>query len=283
SSDLASLRALRGGGDRCAVFELKHHQALLARIRTERALREALEEGRLQVYYQPEVDLVDGRWRAAEALLRWRDDGGRLQSAQEFIDVAEGSGLIVAIGRWVLERACHAAACWPTRHGVAPTLRVNVSARQFELPSLQADVAHALAVSGLPPKRLCLELTETALLGDVQAAAAGLERLRALGVGVALDDFGVGYSSLSYLKQLPVDAIKLDRRFIAGLPGDHHDLAIVRAVAGLAREIGLGVVAEGVETQAQAQAVRDCGIHRAQGFLFAPALPVDELLGRFGR
>lgn len=283
NAELASLRAHRGGGGRCAVFDLGHHHALLARIRTEDALRKALEQARLEVHYQPEVDLVDGRWCAAEALLRWRDDAGRLQSAQEFIDVAETCGLIVTVGRWVLEQACRCAAGWPQRNGEAPTLRVNVSARQFELPSLQADVAHALAGSGLPPTRLCLELTETALLGDVQAAAAGLARLRALGVCVALDDFGVGYSSLSYLKHLPVDAIKLDRRFIAGLPADRHDLAIVRAVAGLAQDIGLGLVAEGVETQAQAQAVRDCGIRRAQGFLFAPALPAAELLARFAR
>ena len=162
-------------------------------------------------------------------------------------------------------------------------LRVNVSARQFEHAGLQADVAHALAVSGLPPSQLCLELTETALLRDVSVAAQGLSRLRKLGIGVALDDFGVGYSSLSYLKHLPIDALKLDRSFVAGLPDDRHDLAIVRAIAGLARETGLGIVAEGVETEVQAQALRECGITHAQGFLFAPALANKELLARFGQ
>jgi EAL domain-containing protein (putative c-di-GMP-specific phosphodiesterase class I)/GGDEF domain-containing protein len=278
NAELASRRAQRGGRDRCAVFDIEHHRGLLARIDLERALREALDGDRMEVHYQPEVDLADGRCRAAEALLRWRADDGAPRPAQEFMEVAEGSGLVVELGRRVLQRACVAAAGWPAREGAAPTLRVNVSARQFEQASLHEDVAHALAASGLPPSRLCLELTETALLRDPAAASAALSRLRALGVGVALDDFGTGYSSLAYLKHLPIDALKLDRGFVAGLPDDRHDLAIVRAVAGLARDIGLQVVAEGVETAAQAAALRECGIHRAQGYLFAPALAGDALL-----
>ncbi len=278
NAELASQRARRGGSDRCAVFDSEHHRGLLARIRTEQALREALDGDRLEVHYQPEVDLVDGGCRAAEALLRWRDDAGRLRPAQEFMEAAEGSGLVVELGRRVLEQACRAARRWPVRDGAAPTLRVNVSARQFEQADLAQDVANALAASGLPATRLCLELTETALLRDIAAAAAGLSRLRALGVGVALDDFGTGYSSLAYLKRLPIDAIKLDRAFVSGLPDDRHDLAIVRAVAGLARDVGLQVVAEGVETQAQADALRACGVRRAQGYLFAPALEGDALL-----
>jgi EAL domain-containing protein (putative c-di-GMP-specific phosphodiesterase class I)/GGDEF domain-containing protein len=281
NAELASQRARRGGSNRCEVFDAELHRGLLARIRTEQALRDAFAAQQLQVHYQPEVDLDSGQCCAAEALLRWYDDDGRAQPAQDFMAVAEGSGLILALGRWVLEQACRAARSWPSRDGVAPILRVNVSARQFEHAGLQADVAHALAVSDLPPSQLCLEITETALLRDVSVAAQGLARLRTLGIGVALDDFGVGYSSLSYLKHLPIDAIKLDRSFIAGLPDDRHDLAIVRAVSGLAREIGLGVVAEGVENERQVAALRDCGIHRAQGFLFAPALANEELLARF--
>jgi EAL domain-containing protein (putative c-di-GMP-specific phosphodiesterase class I) len=282
NAELASQRARRGGGNRCEVFDAEHHRELLARIRTEQSLRDAFAAQQLRVHYQPEIDLRDGRWCAAEALLRWYDDaGGAVRPAEEFIAVAEGSGLIVPLGRWVLEQACRTAISWPVRDGIAPILRVNVSARQFEHAGLQADIAHALVVSGLPPSQLCLELTETALLRDLPVAAQGLSRLRRLGIGVALDDFGVGYSSLSYLKQLPIDAIKLDRSFIAGLPEDRHDLAIVRAVAGLAREIGIGIVAEGVETGEQASAVRGCGITHAQGFLFAPALENAELLARF--
>ena len=283
NAELASQRARRGGSNRCEVFDAEHHRGLLSRIRTEQALRDAFANQRLRVHYQPEIDLGDGRWCATEALLRWCDDDGRLQSAQEFMAVIEGSGLIVPLGRWVLEQACRTAREWPVCHGVAPMLRVNISARQFEHAGLQADVAHALAVSGLPPSQLCLELTETALLRDVSVAAQGLSRLRKLGIGVALDDFGVGYSSLSYLKHLPIDVLKLDRSFVADLPDDRHDLAIVRAIAGLARETGLGIVAEGVETEMQAQTLRECGITHAQGFLFAPALPNEELLERFAR
>ncbi|MCY7355449.1 MAG: sensor domain-containing phosphodiesterase [Lysobacter sp.] len=282
NAELASQRARRGGHNRCEVFDAEHHRGLLVRMRTEQALRDAFAEQRLLVYYQPEINLDDGHWHAAEALLRWRDEDGRIRVAGEFIEVAEASGLIVALGRWVLTEACRVASTWPQRDGVAPLLRVNVSARQFEQAGLVADVASALSTSGLPPSRLCLELTETALLRDPSAAAAILTRLRALGLGIALDDFGTGFSSLAYLKDLPIDALKLDQRFIAGLPDDRYDLAIVQAVATLARQTGLDVIAEGVETEKQAQALRDCGVVHAQGYLYARALPCDELVARFG-
>jgi EAL domain-containing protein (putative c-di-GMP-specific phosphodiesterase class I)/GAF domain-containing protein len=278
NAELAAARAHTIGAlNRCEIFDVEHHRGLLARLRTERALRDAFEQGALRVHYQPEVDLRDGRWHAAEALLRWHDGNGGMRKAGEFIEVAEGSGLIVDLGRWVLREACRVASGWPVRDGIAPRLSVNVSARQFEQAGLVADVAQALADSGLAPSRLCLELTETALLADTGAAADMLARLRALGVRIALDDFGTGYSSLGYLKQLPIDAIKLDRGFVAGLPGDRYDMAIVRAVAGLAHEAGIEVIAEGVETEAQAAALRDAGIHRAQGHLYAPALDAETL------
>lgn len=282
NAELASQRARQGSADRCEVFDAEHHRGLLARLRTERALRDAFAAGRMQVHYQPEIDLQDGRWCAAEALLRWGDDQGDVRVAAEFVEIAEDCGLIVPLGRWVLAEACRAATVWPMSEDRAPLLRVNVSARQFEQPGLLADVAHALSASGLPPARLCLELTETALLRDPVAAAHTLSRLRALGVGVALDDFGHGYSSLSYLKHLPIDTLKLDQSFIAGLPTDRYDLAIVQAIAGLAKQVGIEVVAEGVENDAQADALRECGIARAQGHLFSPALAEEELLERFG-
>ncbi|TKR30215.1 EAL domain-containing protein [Luteimonas gilva] len=282
NAELASQRARQGSPDRCEVFDAEHHRGLMNRLRTERALRDAVTEGRLEVHYQPEIDLRDGRWRAAEALLRWRDEQGRLHSASEFIEVAEASGQIVPLGRWVLGEACRVASAWPERDGAAPLLRVNVSARQFEQPGLIADVTQALMASGLPAERLCLELTETALLRDELAAAHTLSRLRGLGVGVALDDFGSGYSSLLYLKHLPIDALKLDQAFVAGLPTDRYDLAIVQAISTLARQVGIEVVAEGVETLQQADALRECGIGRAQGHLFAPAITADAVLKKFG-
>ena len=282
NAENASLRARETGFNRCEVFDADRHRGLLERLRVEQALREAFASGDLLLHYMPEIDLRDGRWRAAEALLRWQRPDGRVVPAGEFIEVAESSGLIVRLGRWVLLEACHAAMRWPARDGVAPMLRVNVSARQFEQAGLVTDVQVALSDSGLPPHRLCLELTETLLLRDQQTAGRTLARLRALGVHVALDDFGSGYCSLGYLKHLPIDTLKIDRGFTAGLPGNRADLAIVQAVAQLARTLGIDVVGEGVETQAQADCLRDCDIFAVQGWLYSPAIDNDALIAGFG-
>lgn len=282
NAENASLRARQTGFNRCEVFDADRHRGLLERLRTEQALREAFAAGDLVLHYMPEIDLRDGRWRAAEALLRWRTPDGRVVPAGEFIEVAESSGLIVRLGRWVLLEACHAAMRWPARGGVAPMLRVNVSARQFEQAGLITDVQIALTDSGLPPQRLCLELTETLLLRDQQTAGRTLARLRALGVHVALDDFGSGYCSLGYLKHLPIDTLKIDRGFTAGLPGNRADLAIVQAVAQLAHTLGIDVVGEGVETRAQAECLQDCNIFAVQGWLYSPAIDNDALIAGFG-
>lgn len=282
NAENASLRARANGLGRCKVFNADRHRSLLARMRTEQALRDAFADGQLLLHYMPEVDLRDGHWRSAEALLRWRTDDGRIVPAGEFIEAAESSGLIVRLGRWVLLEACNAAKRWPVRNGVAPMLRVNVSARQFEEAGLAADIDSALAESGLPPEQLCLELTETMLLRDPDGAAKILARVRALGVHVALDDFGTGYCSLGYLKYLPIDTIKIDRGFTAGLPQDRADLAIVKALVGLANDLGIDVVGEGVETDAQAQCLRDCGVIAVQGYLYSPAIDNDALVAGFG-
>lgn len=281
NAETASRRAREGRHNRCEVFDAEQHRGLLERLKIERSLREAFAEGRLIVHYQPEVRITDGRWLAAEALLRWVDGDGRVHPACEFIDIAESSGLIVPFGCRVLRMACREARRWPLRDGQAPRLRINVSARQFEQPGLVSEIANALAEAGLQPGRLCVELTETALLSDVAATARTLSRLRDLGISIALDDFGVGYSSLAYLKRLPIDVIKLDRAFVAGLPHDPYDSAIVQAVAGLARRTGMEVVAEGVETRTQAEALLACGIERAQGHLFATACDPEALLRGF--
>lgn len=283
NAETASHRARNGRHNRCEVFDADHHRGLLARLHIERALREAHAAGRIRVRYQPEVRIADGRWLAAEALLRWVDADGTLRPACEFIDIAEASGLIVPFGRHVLQAACREARRWPVlQGGIAPKLRVNLSARQFEQAGLVDDVAGALADAGLQPGRLCVELTETALLPDIDVAAQTLSRLRDLGICIALDDFGVGYSSLAYLKRLPIDVLKLDRSFVAGLPHDPYDMAIVQAVSGLARKTGIEIVAEGVETREQADALLGCGIERAQGYLFAQACDGDALLRGFG-
>ncbi len=278
NAETASKRARSGRHNRCEVFDAEQHRGLLARLKIERSLREAFASGRIRVHYQPEVVIADGRWTAAEALVRWVDDDGQWRPACEFIDIAEASGLIVPFGRCVLTEACREARHWPARNGRAPKLRVNISARQFEQTGLVEDIAAILAETGFQPGRLCVELTETALLPDIGLAAQTLSRLRDLGISVALDDFGVGYSSLAYLKRLPIDVLKLDRSFVAGLPHDPYDMAIVQAISGLAVKTGIEIVAEGVETQAQADALRECGIERAQGFLFAKPCDGETLL-----
>ena len=278
NAETASHNARNARINRCEIFDAEHHRGLVARLRLERVLREAFEAGRMRVHYQPEVDLHSGRWVAAEALLRWIDEDGRCRPAQEFVDIAEGCGLIVPIGRWVLGEACRTARQWPRHEGLGAKVRVNLSARQFEQASLVNDVVAALNESGLQPGRLCLELTESALVPDIDIAAQTLTRLREIGVSVALDDFGTGYSSLSYLKRLPIDVLKLDQSFVGGLPDDPYDLAIVQAVSGLARKTGLEIVAEGVETESQAQALRDAGVERAQGYLFSPPVDAETLL-----
>lgn len=284
NAEEASLRARDGGLNRCEVFDADRHRGLLERLRTEQALRAAFEAGELEVHYMPEVDLDTGAWRAAEALLRWRKADGRLIAAGEFIEVAEKSGLIVRLGRWVLRQACTDAAAWPLdSEGHPPMVRVNVSLRQFEDPALAADVEAALKASGLEPSRLCLELTETAMLRDSASVARTLQRLRDLGVRIALDDFGIGYCSLAYLKQLPIDTIKVDRGFVSGLPDVVEDLAIVESLALLARRLGIDVIGEGIETPAQADSLRAIGIHGGQGFLYSRAVPQDEVVAGFRR
>lgn len=272
-----------GGLERCEVFDAGRHRGLLKRMRTERALREAHERGNLHVHYQPVVDLAAGRIRGAEALLRWHD-GAVWRPACEFIDVAESSGLIVPLGRWVLVEACTAAAAWQGVEGEPPPqLSVNVSARQVAQPGLVPDVAAALEASGLAPGRLWLELTETALLPDTPIAIDALGRLRALGVHMVLDDFGTGHSSFARLKHLPIDGLKIDRDFVADLPDDPLDMAIVCSVVAVADKAGLVVVAEGVETPRQADALLECGVAKAQGYHYGRAMPEADLRGMFAR
>ena len=283
-ADAASSQAKERGRGRYEIFDPEHHEGLLSRLMLEARLKEALRKREFEVHFQPEIDLASGRVAAAEALLRWRDGAGSLRAAGEFIEVAESSGLIVPIGDWVLREACKVAAGWPDGEGgVAPLLRVNLSARQFERAGMVERVSEALADAGLPPSRLCLEITETTLMSRAEQALETLNRLRALGVSLAIDDFGIGYSSLTYLRRFPVDTLKIDRSFVEGLPGNAFDLAIVRAVNGLSRSLGLEIVAEGVEREEQAASLRELGVSRAQGWLYDRPLDAATFAGRLAR
>ena len=264
------------------VFDPDHHAALVEALHFERVLRDAFLADQFELHYQPEYDPTQQEWVAAEALLRWRD-GDRVAAASEIIGVIESSGLILAVGKWVLHRACRDAAQWlPLLDGSLPTVRVNVSGRQFDESELVGDVMDALDQSGLAPARLCLELTETTLMRDLPRALDVLVKLKAAGVSVAIDDFGTGYASLVYLKSLPVDTLKIDRSFVEGIPGSAVDTAIVQAVVGLAAALGIDVIAEGVEHLRQQQALEAIGVRRMQGWLYARAMEHAAIRNIFG-
>jgi len=277
-ADAAMYQAKEHGRNRISVFDDALAAEVRGRLELDQRLRNAVEQQQFEVHYQPEIDLADGRVLGAEALLRWRTDDG-LISAAEFIDLAEETGLIIPIGLWVLEEACRQAASWVARWpDRALTVRVNLSARQLDDGRLVEQVADVLERTGLSPQRLCLEITETAIMADAEASRRLLERLDRLGVSLAVDDFGTGYSSLAYLKQFPVDVLKIDRSFVDGLPRDAEDSAIVATIIRLAESLGMDVTAEGIETVEQAQTLTEMGCGKGQGFHFARPMPVDDFV-----
>jgi diguanylate cyclase (GGDEF)-like protein/PAS domain S-box-containing protein len=269
-ADTAMYSAKSAGGGRARLFTPELHQAAKRMHELEVDLRRALVEERLDVCYQPIVDLTTGRVVELETLLRWHDDVRGPVSPDDFVPVAEQSSLIDDLGVWVLDRALRDAAGWPAgRHGHAPGVAVNVSPRQLLDPAFPATVADLLAEHGFDPGRLCLEVTETALVGDTRELVPALQALRAVGVRLAIDDFGTGHASLTYLAQLPVDVVKVDRSFVAGVADEAGSAAIVGGVVAMAGAFGLTVVAEGVEQTQQLQRLRRLGVDRVQGFLLA--------------
>jgi predicted signal transduction protein with EAL and GGDEF domain len=276
-ADLAMYRAKARGKARFEVFEPAMGDGARERAELVADLRRALEQGGLRLAYQPVVELATGRVAAVEALARWEHPTLGAVPPDAFVPLAEETGLIAPLGRWALGEACRQARAWQEAVASPPAVAVNLSPRQFQQPGLVEDVAEALRASGLPPRLLALELTEGAMVADADEAVALLRQLKGLGVGLAIDDFGTGYSSLAYLQRLPVDRLKVDRRFVAGLGRDAGDAAIVEAVVGLARTLGLGVVAEGVETAEQAARLRELGCGLGQGFYFGRPQSAEAL------
>ncbi|MCU1448428.1 MAG: putative signaling protein [Acidimicrobiales bacterium] len=275
-ADAAMYLAKDRGRARVEVFDEAMRDESTERLVMENALRRAPERGELRALYQPIIRLSDGAMIAAEALVRWDHPERGLLDASQFVPLAEETGIIVSIGSWMLEEACASAATW-VGNGTTPAVSVNLSARELGRPDVVETVAAALEHSGLDPDRLWLEITESTLMDDADTAVAALERLRALGVHLSVDDFGTGYSSLAYLRRFPVDSLKVDRSFVAGLTEDPADSAIVEAVVSMAHSLRLFVVAEGVETDAQLARLRDLGCELAQGFLFAAPVPPAAL------
>jgi len=276
-ADLALDAAKSAGRDRLVLFRPELREALMRRSALADNLRHALDRGELELNYQPVVELPSGRMVAAEALLRWRHAGESVSPAH-FVPLAEQTGMIVPIGWWALREACEQAARWFPAHGVAVT--VNVSAAQLRESDFADRVLATLAAAGVPGAALILEITESILITDPDAAHEVLQRLRTGGVRVAVDDFGTGYSSLSYLMSLPVDVLKLDRAFV-GPEHERRQYAITGAVLQLASVLDLVTIAEGVEEEAQARALTRLGCPLAQGYLYSspvPASGVDALL-----
>ena len=278
-ADLALYRSKNEGRSAFHFYESGMDAALQRRRAVDAGLRRALARSELTLAFQPLINIAENRVHALEALLRWSDQDGHAVGPEEFIPIAEETGLIVPIGEWVLREACAAAANWPDQVSVA----VNLSPVQFKNPGLVEQVKAALAASGLSPRRLELEVTESVLMANNKLNLTILQQLHELGAKICMDDFGTGYSSLSYLRSFPFDKIKIDQSFVRDSSTSDDARAIVEAVIGLGRSLGMATTAEGVETEAQLDLVRDQGCTEAQGFLFSAPLPlnaVNELLAR---
>jgi EAL domain-containing protein (putative c-di-GMP-specific phosphodiesterase class I) len=277
-ADAAMYRAKDGGGNRYAYFDSRIRRRADARLAGYTALRRAVDECQFQVRYQPMVTLQDGSLAGMEALVRWQDAKGGLRAPHEFIDLAEETGLIVPLGAFVLRTALLELPrlCWD---GSSPArMSVNVSARQLTSPEFLPTVRRSLADSGVAPQRLSLEITESVLLTRSAAVYGVIDQLKKIGVSLSLDDFGTGHSSLDYLRLVPVDELKVDRRFVAELTTNRESRAIVSAVIHLGHELGLRVVAEGIERPEQAECLADLGCDLAQGFYYSPPLPPQDVL-----
>jgi diguanylate cyclase (GGDEF)-like protein len=279
----AMYRAKKRGPGRYELFDDAMRADILSRLRIEAELRRALDQGELVVHYQPIVDIASGKPVAVEALVRWEHPQRGLMPPLDFIPIAEETGLIVELGRWVLKQACAQGATWQRRFAVPLEIFVNVSGRQIADPIFPEQVADVATRSGLLPGTLSLEVTESVLIEEAESPMTVLSELAKHGLQLVLDDFGTGYSSLSYLKQFPLDGLKIDRAFTKSLGRTHRDTAMVKAVVDMSRALGMTLVAEGVETEEQLGHLRQLGCDWVQGYLFCrphPAQQIGEFLAR---
>jgi diguanylate cyclase (GGDEF)-like protein/PAS domain S-box-containing protein len=274
NADIAMYRAKSDGKGRYVAFHTSMQVDTLARLELENDLRRAIANGELRVHYQPIVSVASARVTEMEALVRWQHPTRGLLPPASFIEIAEQTGLIVPLGKWVLEEGCRQMAAWHAEVLTIPpmSLSVNLSPREFQSPNLVDEVARILLATGLPAGCLKLEITEGIVMRDVEATITTLWRLKQLGIRIAIDDFGTGYSSLGYLKRLPVDVLKIDRSFVSGLGRNSEDAAIVRAIIAMAKSLGLAVTGEGVETEEQADLLGAWGCDRGQGYYYGKPL-----------
>jgi predicted signal transduction protein with EAL and GGDEF domain len=278
-ADIALYLAKTEARGSARFFEPEMDARIHLRRVLEAELRGAIGRNELELYYQPQVDLISNRISGFEALLRWHHPVRGPVSPLDFIPVAEETGMIGAIGEWVLQTACFEAENWPADIRVA----VNLSPVQFKKGDVVAAVRSALVASGLRAERLELEITESVFLRDTAETLAALNQLREMGICVALDDFGTGYSSLSYLRSFPFSKIKIDKSFVRDLQTNKGSMSIIRAVTGLGQSLGMKTIAEGVETMDQLRCLRDEMCDEVQGYLFSPPVPAAEVPGLIAR
>ncbi|HEY7754222.1 MAG TPA: EAL domain-containing protein [Steroidobacteraceae bacterium] len=280
-ADMAMYAAKREGRTGHAVFETGMHTAMLFRLEMKSDLQRALSEREFVVHYQPVVELPGGAPSAMEALVRWRRPGGGVIPPGEFIPLAEETGMIVPLGWWVLEESCRQFREWQRRGARFGelTLHVNLSTKQLHDPQAPARVLDALSASGLTADRVVLELTESSIMQDVEAALSAMQKLTALGVRMGIDDFGTGYSSLSYLQKLPVSVLKIDKSFVDHIADSKQGAALVRAIIGIGSALELKLVAEGVERMEQVGRLLALNCRYAQGYYFSRPLSAEEMEG----
>ncbi|NJN52534.1 MAG: EAL domain-containing protein, partial [Gammaproteobacteria bacterium] len=277
NADLAMYRAKERGRNNYQYFSEEMNTKAESRLKTENELREALRQTQFELYYQPKVRLRDNRIIGVEALIRWHHPERGLLSPDQFIGVAEDTGVIVGIGSWVIEAACAAARTLSASAGTPIQMGVNISPRQFRDPDLIRTIRRSIRESAIAPEQLELEITETMLMEDADTVLFTIERLRELGVRVAIDDFGTGYSSLNYLKRFPIDTVKIDRSFVMEIPTNNEDMAITTAVIAMAHRLNLEVVAEGIETTDQLKFLAEHDCEFGQGYLFSRPIPLAEI------
>jgi diguanylate cyclase (GGDEF)-like protein len=278
NADLAMYQAKTSGRNRHVIFEESMHAAMVERLDLELDLRRAIQRDELVLTYQPVFNLRTGGISGLEALVRWRHPTRGLVAPERFVPLAEKSGAIAALGRWVLRTACHQSALWRARYPAMPDLQVgvNISAAQLHDPALVDEVAEALRIAQLEPRGLTLEVTETAVAEDLATAEDALRDLKDLGVDLALDDFGIGYSSLRHLKRFPLDNLKIDRSFIQGIGREGEELSLLRAILDLSDIFELLAIAEGIERPEQRDRLLELGCERGQGHLLSAPLTADE-------
>jgi EAL domain-containing protein (putative c-di-GMP-specific phosphodiesterase class I) len=279
NADIAMYGAKKKGKDRYEIYDPQIGVQERERLTLESDLRRAVEREEFEVHYQPKLSLLTGGVAGVEALVRWRHPKRGLVPPREFITLAEETGLIIPIGLWVLEAACRDVRAWQTHLLPEASLEVsvNLSAKQFGSEDLVGEVGRVLARTGLGPTHLTLEITENVIMDDAPSTIGTLEDLRGLGVHLAIDDFGTGYSSLSYLRRFPLDYLKIDRSFVAGLGEEADASAVVSGIVSLARSLRLAVVAEGVENAEQLSLLKDLGCDLAQGYYLSEPLPAHDV------